>query len=62
MKKGGAVVLQESKFHVTVNHKLQEIDYEDMDERDKEEVGKTKEWHAAGVHHVYTLFTHRNLV
>ena len=62
MKKAGAVVLQESKFHVTVKGKLEEIDFEDMDERDKEEVGKTQEWHASGVHYVYTLFTHRNLV
>ena len=53
-------IIDANKFHVTVGAKNVLRDYDEMTALEKEEVGNGKEWHASGVHLVYTLFTHRN--
>ena len=48
-------IINAYKFHVTKGAKNMLVDYDEMTALEKEEVGNGKEWHASGVHLVYTF-------
>ena len=57
-KKKASPIINAQKFHVTLKGGVTASkDYDEMSSAEKAEVAINKEWHAAGVHHVYTLFT-----